>query len=293
MSSCPTDTSLLATSYNCIGETDAVPRVTLWRLPPQGGNTMFQQCNIEGHEGIVKSLLWNIKDPKSLVMIDSGKIHHVSLDSLSAPVTKTTIPIGPSYKITTGQWCPLLPNLVVVTHETSIRGFDLRSRDSTFVIERAHSDGYIRALDFNPNALYSFATGGDDCKVKFWDTRKPKALKEMTGHSHWVWNVKYNPFHDDMLVSSGSDCKVILWSVASLSFRMSNALKERKEGEDVYRPPPDSAIKVYDDHEDSVYGLAWSACTNSSWNFASLSYDGHLLVNTVPQEFSDPMKRHS
>jgi WD40 repeat protein len=43
----------------------------------------------------------------------------------------------------------------------------------------------------------------------------------------------------------------------------------------------DGKAHSYDEHEDSVYGLAWSAA--DPWLFASMSYDGRLVVNKVPK----------
>lgn len=43
----------------------------------------------------------------------------------------------------------------------------------------------------------------------------------------------------------------------------------------------DGKAHTCDDHDDSVYGLAWSAA--DPWLFASLSYDGRVLVNRVPK----------
>lgn len=42
----------------------------------------------------------------------------------------------------------------------------------------------------------------------------------------------------------------------------------------------DKLLAKIDFHEDSVYGLAWSAA--EPWVFASLSYDGRVAINTVP-----------
>ncbi len=42
----------------------------------------------------------------------------------------------------------------------------------------------------------------------------------------------------------------------------------------------DKLIKTYDEHEDSVYSVAWSCC--DAWIFASLSYDGRMVINHVP-----------
>jgi EARP and GARP complex-interacting protein 1 len=37
------------------------------------------------------------------------------------------------------------------------------------------------------------------------------------GHSHWSWNVLYNPFHDQLVLSTGTDSMVNLWRVSSVS----------------------------------------------------------------------------
>ena len=42
----------------------------------------------------------------------------------------------------------------------------------------------------------------------------------------------------------------------------------------------DIKIRTFDDHEDSVYSVAWSAC--DAWVFAALSYDGRVTINHVP-----------
>lgn len=39
----------------------------------------------------------------------------------------------------------------------------------------------------------------------------------------------------------------------------------------------DGKAHTYDEHEDSVYGLAWSVA--DPWLVASLSYDGRVVVN--------------
>ena len=49
------------------------------------------------------------------------------------------------------------------------------------------------------------------------------------------------------------------------------------------RPPPpeDRVINHFDEHEDSVYSVVWSSA--DPWVFASLSYDGRLVINRVPR----------
>lgn len=46
-------------------------------------------------------------------------------------------------------------------------------------------------------------------------------------------------------------------------------------------PPQDGVIATYEEHEDSVYAVDWSSA--DPWLFASLSYDGRLVINRVPR----------
>jgi len=42
----------------------------------------------------------------------------------------------------------------------------------------------------------------------------------------------------------------------------------------------DKLVRSFEEHEDSVYAVAWSGA--DAWIFASLSYDGRLFINHVP-----------
>lgn len=54
-----------------------------------------------------------------------------------------------------------------------------------YCIENAHGQ-LVRDVDFNPNKQYYLASCGDDCKVKFWDTRSPaEPVRTLEEHSHW------------------------------------------------------------------------------------------------------------
>ena len=42
----------------------------------------------------------------------------------------------------------------------------------------------------------------------------------------------------------------------------------------------DGLVKAFDEHDQSIFGLAWSAA--DAWIFASLSLDGRAIINHVP-----------
>ncbi len=44
----------------------------------------------------------------------------------------------------------------------------------------------------------------------------------------------------------------------------------------------DAVLAVYEEHEDSVYSCVWSVA--DAWVFASLSFDGRVVVNPVPAQ---------
>jgi len=47
-------------------------------------------------------------------------------------------------------------------------------------------------------------------------------------------------------------------------------------------PPTDGLVQAFDQHEDSVYQVAWSSV--DPWLFLSLSHDGRAVMNQVPSE---------
>lgn len=44
-----------------------------------------------------------------------------------------------------------------------------------------------------------------------------RALADLGGHSHWVWQARFNPQHDSLLLSASSDALVNLWYLPSLA----------------------------------------------------------------------------
>ncbi|KAK4824391.1 hypothetical protein QYF61_014051 [Mycteria americana] len=121
-------------------------------------------------------------------------------------------------KFTSGRWSPHHNCTQIATaNDTTVRGWDTRSMRQIYCIENAHGQ-LVRDLDFNPNKQYYLASCGDDCKVKFWDTRNvTEAVKTLEEHSHWVWNVRYNHSHDQLILTGSSDSRVILSNMVSIS----------------------------------------------------------------------------
>ena len=82
------------------------------------------------------------------------------------------------------------------------------------------------------------------------------------------------------MLTSSSDSRVILSNIASLS---SEPFGHIDEDEDLNSREPDTdrVISFFEEHEDSVYAVEWSGA--DPWIFASLSYDGRVVINRVPR----------
>lgn len=86
-----------------------------------------------------------------------------------------------------------------------------------------------------------------------------------------VLSSSFNPYHDQLLLFSCDDGSLSLFRNASTS--SAPLLKNTPSA-------PDGLVKVFDEHDDSVHQAAWSV--SSAWIFASVSFSGNLIINSVP-----------
>lgn len=193
----------------------------------------------------------------------------------------------------------------------------------------------ITDLDYNPNKPNLLVTSGKDGLLKFWDLRKTGSghydvngggeedilvggerkkkqrplLVARGGHRHWSTRVLYNPFHDQLVLSAGSDCLVNLWRISTISSaplltfddeqqqqqqQPSNllggggnnttggSLDDPTDLQDLPEPEgPNVRVSRYE-HMDSVNAIAWGAA--DAWIYMSASYDGKVVLNHVPSK---------
>jgi len=268
----PSDPLLFFSCYNSISNSNVQSKTSMWKMK-EDDPVLQEQLELKGHVGDIKGVRWNPSESTEVVSLDEHNIRFWKIDKGVRQVG--SLSIGDSHKFTTVCWNPLHPEQIATTNETHVRGWDLRILKESYSIPSAHIP-FVRDLDFNPNKDYYLVTGGDDHKMKFWDTRKyDKPVKSFLAHSHWVWNVKYNRYHDQLVISSGTDSFVSLWNVASISSSPNSVSSKKTE---------DHLIKSFEEHEDSVYCISWGT---SAWVFSSLSYDGRVVVNYVPKEYRD------
>lgn len=281
LASCPFDPLIFSTVHASGGEYGA----TLWRMAEhsKSSNQLEKLADLDGHTKKIKCTLWwqGSEKHNQLLSIDEETLYVWDIDASgrSVQVNRKMSP-GMLHHMASGAWDPHDVGGAATVCESSVQFWDLRSMKQTQAIEHAHAHD----IDYNPKKQHLFTTVGDESRIYVWDKRMSGTfLLELPGHSHWTWQVRYNPKCDEYLLSSGTDSLVNLWMVGAFQGEVGT-----RSPEDSPRAHADPLLRSYNGHEDSVYGIAWSL--REPWIFASLSYDGRVLVDSVPQNIAKQIK---
>ncbi|KAG7162851.1 EARP-interacting protein-like, partial [Homarus americanus] len=127
----------------------------------------------------------------------------------------------------------------------------------------------VWAPEYDSRLLGSQVAATHGSNVRAWDVRTMKPSWCVEGaHTQLV-----------------SDQRVILSNLPSIASQPFGTMVDQEESSKEEREKSEGTeegvIQIYDDHEDSVYAVEWSAA--DFWTFASLSYDGRLVINKVPR----------
>ncbi|XP_017842994.2 EARP-interacting protein homolog [Drosophila busckii] len=304
LNSCPYDPKLLATVYNVQKGVQVQSQAALLTLPTDSLDLSSQQIKSEyipwDHvevldtsnlgEQCFKTVEFHPSQEQTLACVLSNKLAIMQrAESSTRVVAETSGAVKHMSSFTSGKWSHHHQgHQFIVLHDTSVRAYDIRdSQHCAWSIDDAHGQ-MVRDLDCNPNKQCHFVTGGDDGYLKVWDCRTVKSpVFERSDHSHWVWSVRFNTFHDQLLLSSSSDCKVLLTCAGSVSSETSSAQEPEDKSVDIlqerHKVLSDGLLQTFDQHEDSVYCAEWSNV--DPWIFASLSYDGRVIISKVPKQF--------
>ncbi|KAF2897775.1 hypothetical protein ILUMI_08406 [Ignelater luminosus] len=286
----PIDTSKIATCYNTVNRENLCSMKTAILKLPDTENydhienlEILTKFNIDSLGTDIKTTEFHPSDASKAACVTDN---HVILWDISNTEAQNVLNIAlegkSNPKFTTGKWNPHQNcNQFATATETHLKTYDVRTGQLAWNIDSAHGQ-LMRDMDFNLNKQYHIATCGDDGFVKIWDFRQTSSpIYSRTDHSHWVWCVRFNPFHDQLLLTASSDARVLLSSAASVS-------SENNQDVNIHDDSLDSSENKqilsdgplqWCEHEDSVYCAEWSPA--EPWIFASLSYDGRLLISRV------------
>ena len=338
---------LIASSYSNLeagGESADRIRASLWRLPIDVSSSILdEESNLlplervmdlnpgksagsESDAQLERSVVWKSDESGDECLTFSEERIYVwdirrqaVKRTLATKSSKGSALLSKLSRVSCIRWSPhSSASILGLAIGSGVVALDLRLPDPpstpAWTIASAHNH-LIRDLDFNPNAQYVLATAGDDCESRFWDVRRPTApAVSLANHAHWIWSIRFNQFHDQLVLTCSSDSKVVLSRVASLASQpfghlllgsgdvmtgeggsssedevllQQQMLRKRaaKQQEDGASQPlqqqQDKVIATFEEHEDSVYAAEWSPA--DPWTFASLSFDGRIVINKVPR----------
>ncbi|CAH0696376.1 unnamed protein product [Spodoptera exigua] len=228
----------------------------------------------------------------SIFKLPTVEVIPKDLDDLSAIQSRnaedmelllTIKPEKPEEEIRCAEWHPTDATRVGVVCEGGVRVHDVTSGAA---LSRAAASARLKFTGgkWNPHqghtqsGQFHLASAGDDAALNIWDYRNGKEpIFKRTDHSHWVWTVRYNTFHEQLLLSGSSDARALLTAAASVCCDLDD------DGKRLSQVLEDGVLQSYEQHEDSVYCAEWSAA--EPWTFASLSYDARLVLSRVPRHF--------
>jgi hypothetical protein len=100
-----------------------------------------------------------------------------------------------------------------------------------------------------------------------------------------VTAIAFNPCHDQLILTAGTDALANLHSIYSISSASVAPLSDSDSEHDGFKREKqklnDGIIETYD-FEDSVYAVAWSKA--ETWEFAGVEYDGKVIRGVVPKK---------
>ncbi|XP_017891002.1 EARP-interacting protein homolog [Ceratina calcarata] len=297
----PTDPSIFITCYNTLSDDGSCHmKGALWQLPQLKeytnnveNLTKLADIDTTPYGTDLKTIAYHPMDSTKAVSVVDNKfiLWDLTDNGPKATTTSGTLASKGQPRFTNGKWNPHNGcNQFVTLNENNVRGWDFRNpTEPSWTILSGHSQ-IIRDLDFNANRQYILSTCGDDGYMKFWDIRSPtEPVLSRMEHSHWVWSIRINRFHDQLVLTSSSDSRVILCSIASISSEPFGHIVSADDdsAQNDYGCKKDKledgVVGRYEEHEDSVYAVEWSSA--DPWTFASLSYDGRLVLNKVPRKY--------
>jgi len=208
--------------------------------PPQ---PLTRLIDLPGHRGRIKGVVWNAPESSEdgedvaaaaassatrlLASMDTECVRiwelNATCTALASPSNSPIATLSTPAMLESGGpnaacWDPHHAGLLCSADGVALRTWDVRAEGSNpaLSIEGAHED-LILDVDYNPNKPYHLLSGGRDRRVHLWDLRSPRApLRTLLHHSHWTWCCRFNRFHDQLVLTAGTEL-VNLWNMVSVS----------------------------------------------------------------------------
>jgi WD40 repeat protein len=139
----------------------------------------------------------------------------------------------------------------------------------------------VNTASWNHDGSKIVTAGG---KLKVWDGKTAKFLKELTGHSADCWTASWNPVDGNRVVSAADDGTIFLWNVdaGEVTHTLNgpcqalNCVAWNRDGSRIVSGTSDGILRVWDGITGvplSVFGPFSAAFTSVIW-----SWDGTRII---------------
>jgi WD40 repeat protein len=221
-------------------EVPSSPAPSPSRVGSSGVQPLQKLIDLTGHVGRAKGVVWNTQEgERSVASMDSQCLRIWQLNEAASQLTSPTAIISSAVEDgpNAAAWDPHHASLLASADGRHLRTWDLRAGSDatsraaapTLSIECAHED-LVRCIDYNPNRPFHLLSSSQDRRVHVWDLRSPaQPLQTLLSHSHWVLHARYNTFHDQLMLSAGTE-RVCLWSLGSTSSAPVGEIEQNAQG---------------------------------------------------------------
>ncbi|XP_069676669.1 EARP-interacting protein homolog isoform X2 [Periplaneta americana] len=249
----PSDASIIATCYNTLtAENTCCMKSAVWRLPLRD-------------------------DTAEDEVAERGSVNELPAVELVCQLD--TEPFGQEVKVTC--FHPTDGSKAASVVDNKFVVWDLDHGNTAKAIHSGVLEGKgqprFTTGKWNPHHGCSQFVTANDGHVRSWDLRVPpvrSCWRVENAHCQLVRDFDFNPNKQYYMATCGDDGYSRFWDVR-------NPSEPAIARADHSHWLEDGVLATYDEHEDSVYSVEWSSA--DPWTFASLSYDGRLVISKVPR----------
>lgn len=224
IAACPSREDLIATLHSDSTGRAGGRQSTLWRLTGVGEDAASgalrpleqlatlsdDDSESHGRGKQLGSTVWSPEGPHAVATTEGRRICIWSLQESDPSVAKLSGRASAPGTISACCWGgPPGSARLLSSSNGDIHTWDARAlggSPTTVAIARAHGGSAVLSLDCNPLKPHQVLSAGGDLLLKCWDVRKAtEPLLTLPGHSHWATNARYNPSHDQLVLSASTD----------------------------------------------------------------------------------------
>jgi EARP and GARP complex-interacting protein 1 len=188
--------------------------------------------------------------------------------------------------------------MVAVGVQKSLHLLDWRTNTSipTGICTKLQCRSIVHDFDYNPNKPHTIAIATHDGTARLWDLRQPKRpiLTVTGGHSHWMSTIAYNPCHDQLLLTTGTEGQANVWRLGSVSSAPLLQSRNRRVAAHSSSHHHHHAASSYGGGgggghhttmtmpSEAIYAAKWAG--SEAWMYATVSWDGTMALHHVPSK---------